>query len=75
MTTPARALLTQFVLEHTTDSPLPLRMQLYRALAAELPEEAEEFQRLTKLADELEDIESRHQQLVMDFRRRNGGQA
>lgn len=73
MNTPARTLLTSFVLEHSINAPLTLRMQLYRALAAELPESAIEFAHLTALADELEAIEARHDQLLLNFRRRNGG--
>lgn len=74
MNTPARSLLASFVLEHSRNETLPKRMGLYRALAAELPETSPVFQQLTQLADELESIESRHNQLLLDFQRRNGGQ-
>jgi hypothetical protein len=70
--TPARQLLTQFVLEQSINEPLQLRMLLYRALAAELPGRSPEFRQFTSLADELEAIEARHQQLLLDLRARGG---
>jgi hypothetical protein len=71
--TPARQLLTDYVLEHCVQEPLTLRLSLYRALAADLPANAPEFAQLTAMADELEGIEARHQQLVLDFKRRAEG--
>lgn len=75
MNTPARQLLTEFVLEKAAAEALPLRMQLYRALAAELPETTPEFQQLTALADDIEAIEEKHLQLVLDFKRNARGKA
>lgn len=70
MTTPARNLLVEFVLEKSVEAPLGRRALLYRALAAELPGTAPQFKRLTRLADELEAIEERHEQLLLNFRER-----
>lgn len=66
--TPARQLITDYVLGHCTDEPLTLRLRLYRALAADLPEKTETFRRLTRMADDLEAIEAAHAQLLLDFR-------
>lgn len=83
---PARQLLTDYVLEHCVQEPLQLRLSLYRALAADLPEASPDFNHLTSMADDLEEeverhqlklfeLGQRHQQLVLDFKRRtNGGQ-
>lgn len=68
MNTPAQRLLTEFVLEKSTEEPLRRRLLLYRALAAGLPEASEDFRKLMTLADELESIEARHQQLLLDLR-------
>ena len=67
---PARKLLIDYVLEQCVRETLPVRLQLYRALAADLPEDSEEFRQLTGMADELEAIEEKHQQLALDFKRR-----
>lgn len=66
--TPARQLITDYVLEHSAKEPLSLRMSLYRAIAADLPADAPEFHQLTDMADELEAIERRHQQLLLNFK-------
>lgn len=67
---PARKLLIDYVLEKCVHEPLPVRLQLYRALAADLPEDSAEFAQLTGMADELEAVEQKHQQLALDFKRR-----
>ncbi len=73
MTNPARRLLVEFVLERSVEEPLSKRGALYRALAAELPGCSEEFKALMAMADELEAIEARHQQLLLDLRAGQGG--
>jgi hypothetical protein len=65
--TPARQLLLQFVLEKIEHEPLARRVQLYRALAADMPETAAEFRLLTFLADALEELLTKHDQLLLDI--------
>jgi hypothetical protein len=70
--TPARQLLIEFVLEKSSAEPVSRRLQLYRALAAEMPDSGLEFKLLTSLADALEDVEARHDQLLLDLRKQGG---
>jgi hypothetical protein len=60
-------LLYDFVLEKAADEPLRRRLVLYRALAEVMPS-PKECRELSRLADELEAIEARHQQLLLDLR-------
>jgi hypothetical protein len=59
--------LHDFVLEKSADEPVRKRLLLYRALAAVLPA-PEKCRELIALADELESIEARHNQLLLDLR-------
>jgi hypothetical protein len=65
--TPARQALFAFVLDKLQVEPVAKRIDLYRALAAELSETEPAFQLLTSLADELETIEKKHKQLRLDL--------
>jgi hypothetical protein len=71
--TPARQLLLQFVLEKLEGEPLARRVKLYRALAADVPETAPEFKLLTSLADALEELLERHDQLLLNITAQQGG--
>lgn len=66
---PARQLLTEFVLARSIGEPVEVRVRLYRALAADFPETADEFKILTTFADELEAIDEKHEQLLLNLRR------
>jgi hypothetical protein len=63
-----RQLLDVFVLEQINAQPLARRALLYRAFAAETSN-LELKAKVHALADECEEIERRHQQLALDFRR------
>lgn len=71
MSAAARNVLTEFVLERMELEPIAKRIELLRSLAifnvSGSPKEREE---LHALADELEQIERKHRQLVLDFKRR-----
>lgn len=71
--TPARKVLIEFVLERAPAETVERRAKLYRALAADLPETAPEFRDLMRLADELERADEQHEQLLLNFRRKHGG--
>jgi hypothetical protein len=60
-------IVTDFVLEKAASEPLPRRVQLYRAVAAVLPEGAP-AQCLVSAADELEAAEARAGQQLLRFR-------
>lgn len=59
---------TAFVLDRLSSEPVATRVTILRDLAniSPLPDEAK---RIRTLADELEDAERRHRQLVLDFKR------
>jgi len=59
--------LTEFILEQASKQPVEHRILLYRALSVELRDRALQM-KCTALADDLEAIEARHQQLLLDFR-------
>jgi hypothetical protein len=69
---PPAELLTEYILEKLSEEPVGKRILLYRAIAIET-----KCPVLTaacrRLANELEAIEARHEQLVLDFKRRAGG--
>lgn len=65
----AAARMTAFVLDRAGEEPIARRARLYRDLA-ELAVDESIALRLQVLAAELEDIEARHHQLVLDFRGR-----
>jgi hypothetical protein len=68
MSTPAATLLAEFVLEKAAAEPLVRRVALYRALAATLTEASPAFAELTALADQLEEADHQHRQLLLRFR-------
>ena len=68
----AAARVIEFALQHAPEVALHRRTQLYRDLAELTPDESR-ARDLNTLANELEAIEARHEQLVMDFKRRAGG--
>ena len=71
---PASSVLAEFVMERLPEEPMAKRIQLTRALAV-LTSDRDEQHALTVMADELEDIQRRHHQLLLNFRLRNGGHA
>lgn len=62
--------LTGYILERLPSEPIARRIELTRALALISP--TREQVELNKMADELENIERRHQQLLLNFK---GGRA
>lgn len=62
--------IVDFVLAQSETQPLAVRISLYRDLAA-IAATAKQARDLTALADELAAVEAKHQQLVLDFQRRN----
>ena len=68
-TLPTAELLTEYILEKLSEEPVGKRILLYRAIAIET-----KCPLLTancrRLANELEAIEARHEQLVLNFRTR-----
>lgn len=62
--------LTEFLLDRIAEQPVADRIQLYRALAVET-KDAQLAETCRSLADELEEVERRHVQFVLDFKRRN----
>ncbi|MBI3885903.1 MAG: hypothetical protein HY302_09280 [Opitutae bacterium] len=71
MTTPFDRI-SAFILEHSAELPLSKRAGLYRDMADLTTDEAR-ADTLTALADDLAAIEQRHDQLVLDFKRRAEG--
>ena len=72
MSTAASNVLTEFVLDRMEHEPIGKRIELLRSLAIythATPSQRAEFH---ALADELEQIERKHRQLVLDFKRRAG---
>lgn len=71
MSAAARNAITGFVLDRMEAEPIAKRIELLRSLAIldtnAAPKEREHFH---ALADELEQIERKHRQLVLDFKRR-----
>jgi len=67
MKTPANELLCRYVLDTSSGEPVARRVKLYRALAATLPEGCERFNELTSLADDLEAIDRRSEQLRLNL--------
>jgi hypothetical protein len=65
-------LLQEFILEKIEGESLGRRIVLKRALAHETTDKTLAL-RLNALADDLEQIEARHRQLVLDFKRRAEG--
>lgn len=63
-------ILNEFVLERVAEVPLHRRITILRALAALLPAKSTKSRALLAMADELQAIEERHQQLLLDFKRR-----
>jgi hypothetical protein len=61
--------LAEFILEQASAQPMDRRILLYRALSTELRDCGLQ-DKCTALADELEAIEARHQQLLLDLRAR-----
>ena len=61
-------LIYEFVLERVSDEPLERRAQIYRALATVIGREDLAAQ-LIAHANSLDEIERRHAQLVLDFKR------
>lgn len=61
-------LLNRYVLDRSATEPLPVRAELYRALAEVVGDQAES-KRLRSRASELESIDEKHRQLVLDFQR------
>jgi hypothetical protein len=59
--------LTGWILEKASEEPLQKRVSLYRDAAATIAS-SRVSARLSRLADELEAIEARHQQLLLDLR-------
>jgi hypothetical protein len=64
---PAKEFLAEFILEQASEQPLERRILLYRALSVEL-RHRDLQKKCTALADELESIEARHNQLLLDLR-------
>jgi hypothetical protein len=63
-----RQLLNSFVLEQAQSQPIELRKLIYLALAAE--SQSKEFKaQCNGLAEHLSEIERKHQQLLLDFKR------
>lgn len=60
-----------FVLERLPEEPIRRRIPMLRDLAAFAPSNARR-RTLIAMADELQDIEERHHQLLLDFKRRAG---
>jgi hypothetical protein len=69
MIDPAHQALADFVLDRATGESAAKRVRLYRALASIFPGRSQEFKQLTDLADELEAIDDRAGQLLLNFRR------
>lgn len=65
--------LFEYVLASSAKEPAAKRIELYRALSRVIGCEKTSAQLIT-LAVDLEAIDFRQQQLLLDFQRRNGGQ-
>lgn len=61
--------LDSYIMRRAADEPLPLRADLYAALA-EVTTDQGHAKSLRALAAELHAVEASHQQLVLDFKRR-----
>ena len=68
MNHPSRQFLVEYVLGHADSETIANRVKLYRALAAELPDNCSEFEALMAAADELEAAEARTEQLLLNLR-------
>lgn len=64
--------LFEFVLEKLADAPVGKRVRLYRAIAMHSGDPAE-AKRLNLLAADLEELERKHAQLLLDFQNRLDG--
>lgn len=64
--------LTEFVLEQIAQQPVARRIALYRAFAATVSDKALAAN-CRSIANLLADVERNHQQLVLDFKRRQEG--
>lgn len=62
--------LTEYLLEKVADEPLAKRSHLYRLIVVSTDDSGLEAQ-CRKFADELDAFERRHDQLVLDFKRRS----
>lgn len=71
MTEPA-TIIREYVLESMEREPLAKRVELLRALAAVAPDGAE-IRCLTEMASALAGVQQRHQQLLLNFKRRSTG--
>lgn len=72
MSAAAANVLTEFVLARMEHEPIAKRIELLRSLAIYMhatPSQCAEFH---AMADELEQIEQKHRQMVLDFKRRAG---
>ena len=58
-----------YVMQKAAEEPLRIRVQLYRAMAEVAPT-PDRARQLRDLANGLEEIEARHDQLQLDFRAR-----
>lgn len=66
------SVISAFVMDKLDGEPIARRIQLKRALAEIVPTPKQRAA-LLKMADDLEAIERRHRQLVLDFQRRAEG--
>jgi hypothetical protein len=64
------SIVCEFALRHAPAAPLPERSRLYRAIALIAGDEKRAIE-MNALAQELDDIEARHQQLLLNFRQRS----
>jgi hypothetical protein len=69
---PALRILTDFALEKANGESLAKRVEIYRAVAALIPA-SEQRTQVMDLADELEEIERKHRQLLLSFGRDHFG--
>ena len=66
------AIIAEFVMERLEGETIARRILLNRALSA-LTVDIQEQKSLNQMADELEAIQRKHQQLLLDFKRRAQG--
>lgn len=71
MDSPAK-IICEFATAHLHEVSIEQRIKLTRALASLAPTN-KQSRALARMADELEEIERRHQQLLLNFRRRAEG--
>lgn len=62
--------LTEYILARLSEEPIARRIQITRALAALAPTQ-QEARTFLKMANDLEAIERTHEQLLLNFQRRN----